>query len=231
MSIKKMSLVVTSGLVFFLVINTIINTLSITSKKLKEKVAMTLKYEINPDDTVSSYNYIEIKKEEIVEPVKEVKEEVKQEIPKQPPVVTETETTTENNNTVDDSKTVYVGKMTGYGADCKGCSGLGNLACKTASGTVHSLTNNGQYYSDASYGSVRIVAADLSKFPCGTIVKITNENLGEFNAVVLDTGGSVKKAWANGTVWMDLAFQTERDPLIYSATSQNTTYEVQRWGW
>lgn len=224
MSIKKMSLLVTSGLIFLVVITTVINTLSVTFKKSKEKVAMTLKYEISPDDTVASYNYMEIKKEEIKE----------EEVSKTPLVVeeeTSNEVITNVDNNVDESKAVYVGKMTGYGADCKGCSGLGNLACKTASGTVHSLVNNGQYYTDASYGSVRIVAADLSKFPCGTIVKITNDNLGEFNAVVLDTGGSVQNAWANGTVWMDLAFQTESDPLIYSATSQNTTYEVQRWGW
>ena len=31
-------------------------------------------------------------------------------------------------------KTDYVGKLTGYGADCKGCSGYGTLACKTKEG-------------------------------------------------------------------------------------------------
>ena len=83
----------------------------------------------------------------------------------------------------------------------------------------------------SAYGSVRIVAADLSKFPCGTIVTVDHPSLGTFNAVVLDTGGSMKRAWQNGLVWMDLAFTTESDPGIYSTTSSNTTYTVQRWGW
>ena len=34
----------------------------------------------------------------------------------------------------------YVGKMTGYGADCAGCSGAGTLACKTKNGSYYSLT-------------------------------------------------------------------------------------------
>ena len=32
-------------------------------------------------------------------------------------------------------KADYVGKMTGYGADCLGCSGTGTLACKTKNGS------------------------------------------------------------------------------------------------
>lgn len=123
----------------------------------------------------------------------------------------------------------YVGKMTGYGADCAGCSG--NLSCKTKEGNSHNLYRDGEYYNDNEYGTVRILAAALDKFPCGTMIKVENENLGTFNAIVLDTGSAMRNAWANGTILMDLAFKSERDPAVYLATSSNTKYSVQRWGY
>lgn len=126
---------------------------------------------------------------------------------------------------------IYVGKMTAYGADCNGCSGVGGLSCRTKDGSRYTLTGNGMYYNDDEYGSVRIVAASLEAFPCGTIVKVDNGRLEPFYAVVMDTGYSVSNAWNNGVVWMDLAFVTETDSTIYSATSSNVTYSVQRWGW
>lgn len=216
MNTKKMSFLTVSFLMFLIVINAVINTLSISLKQAKEKIAMTLRYEISPDNKVASYNYIEIKKEE---PVK-ITEDLTYVEPEVVEVVKETTETLS-----------YVGKMTGYGADCRGCSGVGTLSCKTLSGGYHSLSIDGEYYTDQTYGSVRIVAADLEKFPCGTIVKVSNGNLGEFNAIVLDTGASVKNASTTGLVWMDLAFKTESDPQIYSATSNNTTYVVKRLGW
>lgn len=207
MDTKRISLLIVSFLTFFIVMSAVIDTVSFTLKKSKEKIAMTLRYEISPDNKVASYNYVEVKKEE---PKNNI----------QPKIIEKQETIAS-----------YVGKMTGYGADCKGCSGLGRLSCKTLSGGYHSLAVDGEYYNDQTYGSVRIVAADLSKFPCGSIVKVSNGNLGEFNAIVLDTGASVRNASLNGIVWMDLAFKTESDPQIYSATSNNTSYVVQRLGW
>ena len=127
-------------------------------------------------------------------------------------------------------KADYVGKMTGYGADCIGCSGNGTLACKTKNGTYHSLTEDGMIYNDDEYGNVRIIAASLDKFPCGTIIKVDNPNLGTFNAIVLDTGGAMKSAWENGIVHIDLAYVTETDPAIHLSTSSNVKYSVQRWG-
>ena len=123
----------------------------------------------------------------------------------------------------------YIGKMTGYGADCAGCSGT--LSCRTKEGNYHNLSTNGEYYNDSQYGIVRILAAALDKFPCGTMIKVENENLGTFNAIVLDTGGAMRKAWANGTILMDLAFKSENDPAVHLATSSNTKYSVQRWGY
>lgn len=226
MSIKKMFLLVSSGLLFFLVAGVVINTMVVVRKQEKERVSSKITFEIHPDKMVSSYNFIEIQnieentEEEIHEETQAVVEEKTEE-----PVNVTTSTPAES------SDSVYVGKMTGYGADCIGCNGIGSLSCRTADGSRHTLSENGEYYNDATYGTVRIVAAALEQFPCGTIVKVDHPILGTFYAVVMDTGGSMSNAWAKGTVWMDLAFKSESDPAIYSSTSDNTTYSVQRWGW
>lgn len=123
----------------------------------------------------------------------------------------------------------YTGKMTGYGADCKGCSG--NLSCRTKSGKVHSLTADGETYDDDEYGTVRILAAALNKFPCGTVVKVSGSNLGTFNAIVMDTGSAMRSAFEKGVILMDLAYKTETNPEISKATGSNIKYSVQRWGW
>jgi len=126
---------------------------------------------------------------------------------------------------------IYTGKMTGYGADCVGCSGMGNLSCKTEKGTKHSLLKQGAFYSDSEYGNVRILAAALEKFPCGTIIKVVHSKLGTFNAVVLDTGSAMRTAWSNGEIHMDLAYVTQKDSSIYLSTTNNARYEILRWGW
>ena len=61
-------------------------------------------------------------------------------------------------------KKTFNGSLTGYSADCKGCSG--NLAC-----TGINVKSNGVYYNDSTYGKVRIVATS-SSYPCGTILKL-----------------------------------------------------------
>ncbi|MDO4963094.1 MAG: hypothetical protein Q4E75_03240 [bacterium] len=124
----------------------------------------------------------------------------------------------------------YTGTLTGYGPDCPGCSLVGNVSCITKAGTRHSLKNDGIYYKDESYGDVRILAADNSLFPCGTVIKVSNKS-GDFLGVVLDSGATMRKAWANGTVWIDLAFSTESDASKAGVTNKNTSFEVQRWGW
>lgn len=126
---------------------------------------------------------------------------------------------------------LYNGKLTGYGPDCPGCSTVGNVSCKTREGTNHSLINDGIYYTDTVYGSIRILAADNSAFPCGTVIKVNNGHLDEFYAIVLDTGSSMRKAWTNGTVWIDLAFSSQAEAARGNATSSNTVFSVQRWGW
>lgn len=129
------------------------------------------------------------------------------------------------------SQGLFNGKLTGYGPDCPGCSVVGNVSCRTREGLNHSLTNDGLYYTDVTYGSLRILAADHSVFPCGTVVKVNNGVLNEFYGIVLDTGYAMRNAWTQGTVWMDLAFSSQAEALTGGATSSNTAFSVQRWGW
>lgn len=124
----------------------------------------------------------------------------------------------------------YTGNTTGYGGDCKGCSGT--VSCKTREGTRYNLVSDGEYYHDNQYGDVRIVAADLSLFKCGTIIEIDNGNLEPFLGIVMDTGSSVSSNLSNyGLVHIDIAHVTEKDPIVYQATSKNAEFSVQRWGW
>ncbi len=126
---------------------------------------------------------------------------------------------------------LFNGKLTGYGPDCPGCSVVGNVSCRTREGLNHSLTTNGVYYNDIAFGSLRILAADHSVFPCGTVVKVNNGVLNEFYGIVLDTGYAMRNAATQGTIWMDLAFSSQAEALIGGATSSNTSFSVQRWGW
>lgn len=124
----------------------------------------------------------------------------------------------------------YIGKTTGYGADCVGCSGI--VACKTREGTYYNLAKDGEYYYDNQYGEVRILAANLSMFKCGTVIEIDNGSLEPFLGIVLDTGSGMVNSWNNyGIVHFDIAHITESDPIVYQATSRNANFNVQRWGW
>lgn len=125
----------------------------------------------------------------------------------------------------------YTGRLTSYGADCPGCSAVGNVACFTRERKNHSLTYNGIYYNDQEYGEVRILAAALSKFPCGTIILVENTNVEPFYGVVLDTGYTMRQEWKEGRVWLDLAWATQADARVGGMSHRETTYTVQRWGW
>lgn len=127
--------------------------------------------------------------------------------------------------------TTYTGRLTAYTPYCEGCSKVGNVACFTREHTKHSLIKNGHYYVDKQFGQVRIVAAALTAFPCGTIVKIDNGKRPAFTAVVLDTGGSMRQAIKKGQIWMDLAFSTVGDPDMRGVGGKNVKYTVLRWGW
>lgn len=124
------------------------------------------------------------------------------------------------NNTVSLEPTVLqtvVGNLTGYGANCYGCSG------KTYSGFDLSQT---MYYDDYEYGTVRILAADPS-FPIYSIFRVSNvPGMEPFIAIVLDRGGNV--GYGRGTLF-DLAYVDEKDPTLINLTP-NVTFELLRSG-
>lgn len=127
---------------------------------------------------------------------------------------------------------IVSGSTTGYGADCVGCSG--NVACSTLDGKTHNLINDGIYYEDSKYGSVRIIAADNTLFDCGTIIEVDNGIIDPFMAIVMDTGGAMRQAWRNESkILIDIAFSYESSKGIYNATNKsgNVTFKVYRNGW
>lgn len=124
----------------------------------------------------------------------------------------------------------YNGNTTGYGGDCKGCSG--NVSCRTREGEKFNLINDGVYYDDNQFGSVRIIAADQRIFKCGTVIEIDNGKSEPFLGIVMDTGHDIKSNWDKyQLVHVDIAYETEKDPAVYSATSKDAKFNVQRWGW
>ena len=124
----------------------------------------------------------------------------------------------------------YNGKLTGYGADCKGCSGT--VACQIPIGKKHNLVKDGIHYNDEQYGELRILAASHKVFPCGSIIKVTKKGEKPFIGIVLDTGSAMRKAW-NETkeIVLDLAFLSENDPMVLKTTSNNVTFDLIRYGW
>lgn len=128
---------------------------------------------------------------------------------------------------------VYNGIMTGYGPDCHTCNGLGYVACRTENKKNFNLLTDGVYYNDDEYGQVRVLAADLSAFPCGTIVKVESRTLGTFMGIVLDTGYDMRKHYAKGIYHFDVAYTTEKDEMVAKTTDMTgkVVYNVQRWGW
>ena len=111
-------------------------------------------------------------------------------------------------------ETIY-GTMSGYGLDCKGCSGV--------VGARYDAKGNNLRYYDKTYGECRIVAGDR-KYPYGTIVRVKNSKIGTFNAIVLDRGSAIVG------LTMDLLYPSEADTVIVGR-QRNIEFEVLRWGW
>lgn len=68
---------------------------------------------------------------------------------------------------VSDVLETQVGSLSGYGPDCYGCSGILASGMDVRDGTI--------YYSDDTYGNVRILAGD-SFYPYGTIVRVKTQD-------------------------------------------------------
>lgn len=147
----------------------------------------------------------EVKEEEVVEE-EEVFEEVE-----------EVSTPASTSKPVTDVLETQVGSLSGYGPDCKGCSGY------LANGM--DVRNGNIYYQDSTYGKVRILAGDRS-YPEGTIVRVKNSKLPLFYGIVLDRGS----VGFDGTHLFDLLYASESEASLYGV-SYNTTFEILRYGY
>jgi len=118
----------------------------------------------------------------------------------------------------------YSGTVTAYGPDCVGCIGI------TASGYD---VRNTITYVDKEYGELRILAAANSKFPLGSIVRLSGNGIdGYIMGIVLDTGIAMRNEWSKGNVLMDLLFPTENSDDVYIfGRKKNITFEVFRYGY
>ena len=166
------------------------------------------KNESSLDDTVVPLEDENDKVQEVVEEIKEEDKEVEEEV-----IVTPDEP-----NLFYDKAVIMTegGTITGYGPDCRGCSGV------TASG--HNL-HESVYYEDSEFGTVRILAADRS-IPFYSIFRVSNiPGMDPFIAIVLDTGGNV--GYGKGTLF-DLAFESEATGVV--PLTQNVTFEMLRSG-
>lgn len=111
-----------------------------------------------------------------------------------------------------------VGSLSGYGPDCVGCSGFLASGLDVRGGNI--------YYSDPTYGNVRILAGDRS-YPYGTIVRVKGSRLSEFIGIVLDRGGAVGFGKSH---LFDLLYKTSVEALK-NEVSYNTTFEILRYGY
>ena len=137
------------------------------------------------------------------------KEEVVQEEEKEEVVVSKP---------VSDVLEKQVGSLSGYGPDCKGCSGY------LASGRY--VGDGNIYYSDSTYGTVRILSGDKT-YPFGTIVRVKSSSWGTFLAIVLDRGGGVG---FGKTHLFDLLYPSNSLAYDYGV-SYNTVFEILRYGY
>lgn len=113
----------------------------------------------------------------------------------------------------------FVGQMTAYGPDCEGCGG--RVACPPR----QDVRNNNIYYEDATYGTVRILAAD-KRIPCGSMIQISNVTFSSepIYGIVLDRGGVIV-----GNI-IDFLVTSEADSISIGR-QRDVEFTIIRWGW
>ncbi len=168
---------------------------SLDEPEEKEEVKEELDSEEDTEEVIEE----EVVEEEVIEEVEEVSTPVS--TPKPVTDVLETQ----------------VGSLSGYGPDCKGCSGFLFNGMDVRDGNI--------YYQDSTYGKVRILAGDRS-YPEGTIVRVKNSKLPLFYGIVLDRGS----VGFDGTHLFDLLYASEKEASFYGV-SYNTTFEILRYGY
>lgn len=161
-----------------------VTSIEITSNKVETKV-------INANGTKQLESSIIMKVLEQEETPKEVVLEDNTDIEKQEEVVEEFKEEVKSTytyiQTIDTSAYPVLdtvsGNLSHYGHDCDGCT-----LDRTASG--YDISDGRIYYTDPTFGSVRIVAAG-DEFPLGTILRLTNVENNPIIAIVLDRGGAI----------------------------------------
>lgn len=149
---------------------------------------------------------VEIDKEEaLIVEEEQAKDEKTTKVEKTEP--TQPKTTTEQSSS--NNSGTY--KITHYGPDCRGCSGI------TASGYN---VKNTIWYNDPQYGTIRVVATSKA-IPLYSVIKIHNYNGGDLIAIVLDRGVS-------GNV-IDLLVSSESE-ATQLGIRKNLTIEILRKG-
>ncbi len=111
------------------------------------------------------------------------------------------------------------GNVSHYGHDCYGCT-----SGKTATG--YDISDGRIYYTDSTYGSVRIVAAG-NEYPFGTILRLSNASSSPIIAIVLDRGGAIGQG---KKYFLDLLTESEA-AANQAGVKYNTTIEVLRMGY
>ena len=114
----------------------------------------------------------------------------------------------------------FTGKLTTYGGDCAGGNGTSSSGISLSPTTGVKGSNSAKFSYNG--GSYYCLAADPS-IPFGTIIKITNHNLGiESTAygIVVDRGGAIKKNH------IDIFNGTEAGKYFRGGSSSNTQFEI-----
>lgn len=115
---------------------------------------------------------------------------------------------------VEEENDIFIGRMSGYGPDCYGCSGyLAYNSIYVGDGTI--------YYNDSEYGNIRIVAGDKS-IPFGSVIKVNDA----FLVIVLDRGGAIGfgKSFLFDLLYPNEAIANENGILV------DGKFEVLRYG-
>lgn len=146
------------------------------------------------------------------EPIDEVVESVDKNINYQEEIKPNEETINQD-ETINTNNETFTGRMSGYGAD---------IGTHTAYG--YCITDTITYL-DQEYGEIRILSGGR-EYPFGTIVKVSNTNVGDFIGIVLDRGPDIGK---DQKFMFDLLFQTSSEALSYGV-SNNASFEILRVG-
>lgn len=110
----------------------------------------------------------------------------------------------------------FVAKMSGYGSDIGAYTAYGYCIKETI------------FYSDKTYGNLRILAAGY-EYPFGTIIKVSGSKEGSFNAIVLDRGPNIGRGEGKKFAF-DLLYKTSSEAYQHGV-SNNVHFEVLRVGW